>query len=492
MSRRSLLVLLAAFALSVVVRLPQLDRPLSAHHEYCTAFTLIALTNWHNDGFAAHHGMPSGGFVEEGKTFHPTDVFSPNERALAVYYYSHPPLAYDLPYVVFKALSVAPNALGLQVFNLFFHLLTCIALYHVLSAVVRDRSSPAPLFAAVLYAFMPAPLWFHGNAYMSDMFVQNFWVLHLVFALRLFQQGAAWTKPMLALFGLSLFLTVYTSWLGVFAAAASLVLAFVLFVKGKRALLFPVLLTTACAVLLALALTTWRYLQVVDAEALLAHFAQRFAVRGSFALPEGPWPHLHQLLINYRMGFLPVLLLLLVVLIGWSWRRSRPHVGAYDLKLFVALTGLPVLLDHSFLLQYAEHDFAALKAGPLLCGLGAIGLAQWRVRWATIGLIATCVAGVLYFYRINPLPGFDGGRYAEEQELGRFIAAHAANDEVVFAIDLSTEPQVTWYARRNVIGVRSMEDARTILEERGLQRAVVFQGAQSNWTVMRIDLSPAS
>ena len=60
MAKRSLLIILGAFLVSVAVRVPQLDRPLSAHHEYCTAFTLIALTNWYEDGFATHHGVPSG------------------------------------------------------------------------------------------------------------------------------------------------------------------------------------------------------------------------------------------------------------------------------------------------------------------------------------------------------------------------------------------------------------------------------------------------
>lgn len=489
MSKRALLIVMAAFVLSVAVRWPQLDRPLSAHHEFCTAFTLIALTNWYEDGFSTHHGVPSGGFVREGKALMLAEHFSKNERAISLYYFSHPPLAYDLPYFVFSAFDVAPNVLGLQVFNLFFHLITTIALFFAVREILPvARNSMAPLFAALLYMFMPAPLWFHGNAYMSDMFVQNFWVLHLVFALRLFRAREVFPKRLLLLFGVSLFLTVYTSWLGVFAAITAAILALWRWWKDRSSSWFAVALVSGYAVALALGLTAWRYLQVIDVQALSAHFADRFAVRGSFAMPDGPWPFLGQLMINYRMGFLPVLLLLVILaVVRFRGKAASPN-EAPGLLLFIALTGLPVLLDHALLLQYAEHDFAALKAGPLLCGLAGIGLAPLPRRWGTTALVMTCLAGVLYFYRINPMPGTDLGRYAVEMDLGRAIAKEARPDEVVFAIGLSTEPQVVWYAHRNVLGVASVAQAQEFLHDRGLAHGVVFRMIGNTLCAERIGL----
>ena len=141
MPRRDLPALLIAFAISLVVRWPLVDRPLSAHHEYCTAFTLVALTNWWEDGFATHHGMPSGGWIREGEALYPADPERRNERAAGLYYFSHPPLAYDLPYVLFVLTNTAPNAAGLQWMNMFFHLLTAIGLYHAVRlAAVPSRT----------------------------------------------------------------------------------------------------------------------------------------------------------------------------------------------------------------------------------------------------------------------------------------------------------------------------------------------------------------
>lgn len=475
MSRSALVAVLLAFVLSIAVRWPLIDRPLSAHHEYCTAFTLIALTNWWDDGYAAHHGMPSGGFIREGERLLPPDRYDRNERAVGLYYFSHPPLAYDLPYALFVATGTAPNAAGLQWMNIFFHLVTALALFHAVRIAVGGERPQAPLFAAVLYFFLPATLWFHGNAYMSDMFVQVPWVLHLAFAMRVLQPGARPSRRTWIGYGITLFLVLYTSWLGVFAACTGVVVAVVRWWKDRKVPLAMIVGISALAFMAAFGLTAWRFLQVIDADALVVQLRSRFAVRGSFGAENGVWPLLKQIAVNYRIGFLPVILLLVLV-VPIIRRQGRPLAIHRDLRLFILLTGLPVLLDHAFLLQYAAHDFAALKAAPLLCGLAGWSLAQLGPRWSRALLVLTCFASVLYFYRTNPLPGRDGGRYAQERELGLFIAANAAPDEVVFAQGLSTEPQVAWYARRNIHGVADVEAARAFLRERGVERGVVIAG----------------
>ncbi|MBL0044793.1 MAG: hypothetical protein IPP33_10505 [Flavobacteriales bacterium] len=171
--------------MSVVVRVPLLNKPLSAHHEFCTALVLVILNNWYTNGFAALHGGPASSFTGAADLYPEEVPEVPNVRAGVMYYFSHPPLAYDLPYLMFAGLGIAPNVLGLQLFNMLFHLLTTVCLYLLVKELhTSEAASRAPLFAAVLYLFMPAPLWFHSNAYMSDMFVQNFWVMHLVVVAR--------------------------------------------------------------------------------------------------------------------------------------------------------------------------------------------------------------------------------------------------------------------------------------------------------------------
>ena len=182
----------------------------------------------------------------------------------------------------------------------------------------------------------------------------------------------------------------------------------------------------------------------------------------------------------------PLLLLLGLLLVNEVVRSTRAWFASKDLVLFVLLTGLPVLLDHAILLQYATHDFAMLKAAPLACGLASWLLCRQAPKRRRIVLAITCLASILYFYRTNPLPGYDDGRYAQERDLGRFIATHAKPNEVVFGLGISTEPQVRWYARRNVIGIRDAQAARILLRERGLERGVLIKALGKGYSATRI------
>lgn len=66
--RKTLPILLVAFLLSVAVRLPQLGRPLSKHHEFCTAVTLRVLQVWWDNGIENYHYNPVMTYNNEAVT----------------------------------------------------------------------------------------------------------------------------------------------------------------------------------------------------------------------------------------------------------------------------------------------------------------------------------------------------------------------------------------------------------------------------------------
>ena len=451
------------------VRAPLLNRPLSAHHELCTALVLIVLHNWHTDGFFYHHGAPAITFSGAADRIPPGYTDAPAIHDGIQYYLSHPPLAYDLPHLLFALTGSEPNVLGLQLFNLFFHLLTAIALYLIVRELVpKDRSSLAPLFAAVLYLFMPAPLWFHGNVYMSDMFVQNAWVWHVLVVLRMYKSNAVgWKWPSLT--GLTLFITTCVSWPGVWAGITLFGISLFRWWRTRSRQELRVMLMASFGVGLALGYTAWRWLQVVDADSLIAYFTGRFAERGT-AINASPWALVGQLLTNYRTGYLPVI----VIAIGFVFMRWRRMTG--DLigwPLFLVLAGVPVLLDHALLLQYAGHDFAALKGGVLICTIGGLGLATLQARWATTVLVITCLAGVLYFYRTNPIASRADEQFARQMEQGLDIARATKPDQMVFTNGFTPEPQVQWYAKRTLFRVDSLEQARSFMRVAGVHKGHV-------------------
>lgn len=474
-SRRALLLVLLAFGASLLLRAPLLDRPLSGHHEFCTAFTLILLDNWHTDGMAAHHAAPVITFAHDGDRGAPWMGSEHAERDGRYYYLSHPPLALYLPHGWFQLLGQPPTVLGLQAFNLLFHLLTAIALFLIVRSVVGGER--APLFAAVLYLFMPAPLWFHGNVFMSDIFVAAIWVWHVVAAQRVFtdQAGSArWWW----LFALSLALTVYAGWLGVLAAVVDLLLIAYRWRRDRLAKWHRPALLTIAATLIPLLFTAWTYVGVVGADGLLDYLQGRLIHRSTTTGigEEGVLLHLKRLVMNYRTGFLPVLLLLFAAIPGLlRAQRSRTLRITPSLGVFLLLTAGPVLLEHVLLLEYADHDFAALKGGFLLCGLAAllldhIGQQPWARRFPAMLLLVLCVFGGWYFHRING----DAGS-TEQRDQGMAIAAGITPEEVFFWEGPSPGPQLVWYARRTPWNVASMEEARAVLQRTGHLRGVLFR-----------------
>ncbi len=469
MPRRHLFLLLAAFALSLTVRWPLLNRPLSGHHELCTALVLTVLHNWHHDGYLAHDGAPAITFSGPADRIPPGYTNAPGLRDGVLYYLSHPPLAYDLPHALFVVSGTQPNAFGLQLFNLLFHLTTAVGLY----LVVRELTTvvAAPLYAALLYLFMPAPLWFHGNVYMSDMFVQNAWVWHLLFALRALKPDSRVSWRAAWLCGATIFLTTAITWPGVWAGVALAVVALWQWRAQHDSSRLRLVAAAVVGVGAAVLFTAWRWLQVVDADALLAYFHGRYDQRGSAGLHLSWSDALTTIALNYRINWLPLVLPLALFFI---LRRGRAE-PRLRLASFVTLTSLPILLEMLFLFDYSLHDFAVLKAGPLLCGLAALGLSAVQPRWAWSALIITCAAGVLYFYRTNPIDSATDDRFTQQMEQGLAIAQEADPDEMVFTQGFTTEPQVQWYAKRTLFRIDSLQQARQLMRSAGQSKGVVFR-----------------
>jgi hypothetical protein len=488
-SRRALSILLLAFGASVLLRAPLLNRPLSGHHEFCTAFALIILENWHHDGIAAHGGAP------------PLTFNAPGDRAATwmgagtalhegrYYYLSFPPLNLYLAHA-WCLLWGGPSVLALQAFNLLFHALTVIGLYLVMRAMVDEATS---LATAMLYLFMPAPLWFQGNVFMSDIAVVMPWVWYLAVAMRVFHRKDFGHRS-LALYGFSLAVTVYASWPGVIAAGVGALAMLHNWRRGKPGP-WPVLLAiTSVAVAIPIGLTFWAYLSVVDPGSLQDYLLGRFAQR-SFAGAEerGLGYFAAQLLLNLRTGYLPVLVLLMLAL---PWVLHRAVKGDLHLppgwRWFLLLAGLPVLLELILLLEYAEHDYVVLRIGPLCCGVGAwsirSGVMGLRVqRWGTFLLVATMIAGAAYFWRINATGGSD--RYRAD---GTFVATHIAPQQVFFWSGPALEPQLVWYAKRTPWSVSSVDEARYILQRTGQAQGVLFSPDPSGGDLQRtlIDARP--
>jgi len=499
------LILLGIFLLSVAIRLPNLNRPLSKHHEFCTAITLIPLQNWADNGAATYHYSPSITF--EGAANHHIENLTayPVEANGRFYYLSHPPFAYLLPYFSFKIFGIYPTPLALQVFNLLFHFLSCLLIYYIVVLLCKNDENLTSnklhfgaLTAFLIYLFAPATLWFHGNAYMSDMFISNIFIFGLWLALKAYQ-----SMKYAYIVGLciTIFLMIYTEWLGNFFAFGVFIAALIFtFKSDSKHRKYWLAVTFACiaGVVLGLTLIFVQYSSIAGSETYLSYFEHRFFARSGAKFTDTDlFSFLYKYLKltrgvvkHYAVGFLPVLLFGMA-LCGAFFFHSKKIIRQENIavRYFWWIAGFPILMHHLIFIEFTVvHDFAVLKGG-ILIAVG-IGLLIHRLPHSAplrVGVLATLSICIVQYYYINR-PGEisqNGDRYDMMQKLGEGIGKHSTSDEIVFLNGYKPDPQVMYYARRNMLRATDTLEVKKALKTRGFERGVLF--TIDNYKIKRID-----
>lgn len=486
--KRTLPVLLGIFLLSVAVRWPHLNRPLSAHHEFCTAIALRIMQVWDTEGISHVGYNPAMNYA------HPADKYINNHANQSgkmldaegnFYYVSHPPFAYYLPYFVFKLLHIKPDVPALQIFNLSLHFISGLFVYFTVCLLSFNRARSLPyrsaLVAYVIYLFLPVTLWFQGNVFMSDMAVHTLFVIGVYTALKMIIRKKFYSPKYIFLYVAVLALMIYTSWMGLFFAAGVLIysLLHVRDIRGFRVLIYTTLLVS----IFVLQLIVYQYAQINGLSAYIQEMLSRYLVRGSVGETDKGLFHfmfsylwyVKNIVYNYLVNYLIVYLIIsLFVWLAISRKKLKIMFSENGYR-FIWLSIMPVVLMHIVFLNYSQHDFTALYASlffSVLLGIlydkvkksGAIPIMQMRTGLA----IAIALMVAEYFF-INK-NGSDKYLLA-----GDVIRQNTDTNEVAFLLNDAAEPQLVFYAERNIRQALSTEDAVDFLESVHQSKGVIYQ-----------------
>jgi hypothetical protein len=486
--------LLIAFMLSVVLRMPQLGRPLSKHHEFCTAVSLRILQNWWDEGIEKFNYLPATNFAKDADKFinnFGNATGSVVDAAGNYYYVSHPPLAYYVPYVFLKLINVRPDVVPLQLFNMLLHFLSAIFVYFIVCLLSFNRARShlhVPSFVAFLfYLFAPATLWFQGNVYMSDMAVQLPFVIGVYIVLKMIIRQKFYVPKYIFFYSLVLFSMIYTSWLGVFFAIAVIVYS-LLHTRASKGFNVLILLTIG-VLFLTLRLIIYQYSSVAGLSALLTESFDRYLVRGSlgdlqngfFGFVSSYLIFLKNLIYNYLLNYF-FFYLIIVGFIGFVFSRHKLKITFSENGYrFMWLSVLPIALLHLLFLNYSEHDFTVLYASlffSVLCGIfydkikksGAVSHQRLNLIFGLSLLL------LMIHFTVSNMPGsknFRGERYDVDMLKGEYIAQQAKADEVVFMLE-KPEPQLLFYAQRNIKVVKDTDQAMVFLQQRKMANGRIF------------------
>ncbi len=490
---RTALVLAGIFALSMAFRAPFLGRPLGAYYETTTSTVLTTQRIWHEGRIIADRFLPVMSYPL--RTDKNINNWASVHNAQGDYYYtSYPSLSYVAPYLLMRALQLAPSPPALRWFNVLCQFFTAVFVFLTvrrLTAHGNDAGPRAPAYVAFIFlVFAPCALWFQSISYMADMFVQ----LPFAAGVYVFLRGvqAPRVSPRLALvLGLVTYCMVMSEWIGVLFAAA--VAGYVVFSHSRRRLL-PLLVSAVGGASLALVTVAVHYSSIAGLSAWLRALATKAAVRSGetdkLYSPLDPMTYL-RIARNYAFGYTwELIVLAALVVLFVSLRRSRqrqpaPAVASFDrigVLAVLVVAGIPILIHHALLSAWsAEHDFSVLKTSILIAILAGVLWAQlsvlWRDRpaWRRIAVLAVTlmvVASAAQFVIMAKL-----STTSMYRDVGQSIASTSRPDEVVF-VEGSVRaawPQIVYYAGRNLATYTTPGEAVALMQQSGAARGVVFR-----------------
>lgn len=473
MLRRNNIILCFLFALSLLLRTPTLDRPVSKHHEFNIAFFLIPMEIWEKEGIIAHHFFPPYNYGNSNDKFiYSLIAVEEGIKDGTEYYLSFPGFSYILPYFFMKLFFLKISVLNLQLFNLIIHFLICLILFKILNS--QFENLPA-LFGTSLYIFSPGTMWFHGNAY-SFHSLSVFTCLLTVYALILYFQYQGNRTSNLFYFGISLFFFLYTEWIAIIFIFFLFI--FLFFQHKQNDKVKNIMLVSALALSLFFLLLLFQNASFFGVDQYVEYLTNRFSHRSTLVNRTIP---LNIQLVSVSKHFVStygIWLLLFFFLIAKPVRKSindksyRP-VAIYVTLFFILL--LSVLFYHLLFMQFTvEHDYSVLMDGLLISSMIAFMIARYKLnskQYFSLFCLMIIASAIQYYY-INP-PGeysLKNDLYASYKNIGTTIKQTSTQDETVFIKGFSSKmdrnnPQIVYYSKRNFLPIDHTEEAYVFLRK---------------------------
>lgn len=378
----AVLIIVLLFIITVLIRKENHEVPLSRHHEWITAHTLITCEIWYeNGGPSAYHYSPVYTYAGSGNKNRSMLGGVTDEKG-DVYYISYPPFAFLFAYYSTQIFG-KPNTDSIRKVNLMIHFICALLIYFVgfsLSPANRwAEFSMGGFIGAFLYLFSSGNLWAHGNLYFSDMLVQIFIILAVLLIIRFLKLSYQREWIILSFFGAVFFLATYTEWLGLFMAFITGIIFLIIFFRKKEYRFLRAFVVIGFSSSLALTITLYQFSSIAGWEKYKTYSLLKFNERsgrdaqektpGGFTTsnPKSYEKIKHDVDIHYKLPeifFMCSGLGFIVLLIIGKIRRKMVYLSlSFTVLLIVALS---IFLHYLIFFNFnALHDFSTLKTGFL-------------------------------------------------------------------------------------------------------------------------------
>ncbi|UAY52903.1 glycosyltransferase family protein [Ferruginibacter albus] len=479
--KRPAVLLILFFLLSIAIRYPHLNRPLSKHHEFNAGMVLVCIDTWNTNGGPSYSGFcPVLNYTNKGDKFFSSKYANTTSVNGDDLYMSFGPGWFLFPYYFFKVFHLPASPLSLQFFDILLCLLSMALVFKIAKKMFNEESDAMPtkaIIATILFLLNPASLWYFGNGFVHEVMTIPFFLAAAYVFLSFIENGSNITFKRLLLYGILLITGIFCDWLCVFWSGITILYAFFRSRKDKQ--WGNYIIVTILSTIMAIAIVFLVYGHHVGYKNYFTLLHSRYDYRGMNEENSGSlFSYYWIILKNYLTSYLPLFIALLILLII-NRRMIRPaiikqHPGAFS---FIVLLVATCLLHHFIFPQFSGHEYAVFKSALFLSLCTAALSTNYKTSYIIIGLFI--ILSIAQFYYINPVGAysFDGERYDYAKTIGNSIKENASADEVVYINYKNglAEPQIMYYAKRTCFGSPNLQDAKVRLADQTYaQKAVWF------------------
>lgn len=472
--RKAFITVLSLFLISIVIRLPNLNRPVSKHHEFMTALVMINIESWRQAGGGnKFHYVPLLNFQNAGDKHFGKSIWADKEGNQ--WYLSLGPGWYIIPYFIYQILHLPAETIYLRMINLLFNLFSVALFFYFLEQMLPSETEnryQLIISSCLLFMFTPGMQWYLGNGYAHTGIMMPFVIAFLILVLPMFMFPEK--IGLVRLFSLAILIVIFVfiDWFIIFLCVATGLSALWKVRSKKRyAWLLGVLFLASATGILLIFL---QFASYAGADAVGAYWKARFLIR-TVASDSTPFPVMTgYLLIHLITSYLPLIVLLAAV---WLWSRYKKKAVIFSKKeiLFFKLYACSLLLYNLILLEWSyEHEFSMLPWSVLLAYIGArLIYSSLNKKNRYILAASFLLVSVSQYYFINR-PGNisrDGMAYNTFQIFGEQLR-QVPVDYKIFSPLETNAPMIEYYAGRNISIKPSYEEAKRYMHERNITKAV--------------------
>jgi hypothetical protein len=482
--KQAFISLLLLFLLSIMLRLPNLNRPLSKHHEFNTAVILNNITSWRQAGGGyVFHYTPLMSFQHAGDK-HFTKASYIDSKGNQTYL-SYGPGLFVIPYWFYQLFHLPVEPVYLQILNLLFNLATILMLIYLFEKLVPVKTDNRYLFilvACMLFMFSPGILWYFGNGFINIDIMMPFVIGALMLLLPMLQSPEKINAGRLILLSLLTIILIYLDWFVFFICIVSGIISlFKIKNNNKYILLFAVLSLAAIA---GIVLVFFQFASYTGWANVATYWKLRFHDRSVEKRNSTYLIMAAYVLLHLVTSYLPVMLLTATTFIILRLKKIKYYFSKQEL-FFLRLYAASVLLYNLVFFNWSsEHEFSTIPFGIIPAYIGARLLSLFNKRFIWKAITFFLVFAVIQYYFINR-PGdisLNGTRYDIYKNFGLSLK-EIPYDYKIFMHSVPS-PMIEYYSGRNFTIVNSYEDAKKYMSTNAVPKAVWIE--QDNFQLKKI------